>query len=147
MAYLGVIKAGYAVASIADSFAPEEIANTSEDSIRRASSVTQDRMLRAGKTLPMYQKVAEGRLRGRSRVGLEQLRPCSFEIRKTSRWADFLAEDETFEPAPATLRTRDELHASRRGRPVSGRPSRGRTPTPIKCAMDGYLHHDIHPRR
>ncbi len=70
-AYLGVVKAGYAVASIADSFAPDEIATRLRIS-SATIAVTQDVVLRGGKTLPMYQKVVDA---GAERVDRRSGRP------------------------------------------------------------------------
>lgn len=94
-AYLGVIKAGCAVASIADSFAPHEIATR----LRIASAgavVTQDLMLRAGKTLPMYQKVVEA---GAERA-IVVLSGATESVQLRTQdvtWDDFLGEDDTFD--------------------------------------------------
>ncbi|VAW06454.1 Acetoacetyl-CoA synthetase, partial [hydrothermal vent metagenome] len=56
VAYLGIIHAGGVVVSIADSFAPDEI--TTRLRIANAKAiVTQDAMVRAGRTLPMFEKV------------------------------------------------------------------------------------------
>ncbi len=55
-AYLGIVWVGGVVVSVADSFAPDEIATrlriTDTDTV-----ITQDRILRAGRELPMYEKV------------------------------------------------------------------------------------------
>ncbi len=59
-AYLGIVKAGCAVVSIADSFAAEEIATRLRIAHAKAA-ITQDVVSRAGKTLPMYQKLADAR--------------------------------------------------------------------------------------
>ena len=58
VAYLAVVALGGAVVSIADSFAPDEIAAR----LRIAGAglvVTQDRITRAGRHLPMYDKVVD----------------------------------------------------------------------------------------
>ena len=54
--YLGIVKAGCVVVGIADSFAPDEIATRLR--IGRAKAIfTQDYINRAGKHLPLYEKV------------------------------------------------------------------------------------------
>ncbi|MBI1925095.1 AMP-binding protein [Candidatus Poribacteria bacterium] len=54
--YLGVVKAGCVVVSIADSFAPHEIATRLR--LANAKAIfTQDYIPRAGKRLPLYEKV------------------------------------------------------------------------------------------
>jgi acyl-coenzyme A synthetase/AMP-(fatty) acid ligase len=56
--YLGIIWAGCVVVSIADSFAPPEIANRIRSANARAV-FTYDVQVRSGKTLPLYTRVAE----------------------------------------------------------------------------------------
>jgi acetyl-CoA synthetase len=141
-AYLGVIKAGYAVASIADSFAPDEIATR----VRLASSgmaVTQDVLLRAGKTLPMYQKLVEAGVTQviTVRSGADE----SIALRAGDAWwEDFLAQDDTFESVACDP---DDLCNVLYSSGTTGDPKAipWTHTSPIKCAMDGYLHHDIHP--
>jgi acetyl-CoA synthetase len=57
-AYLGIVKAGGVVVSIADSFAADEI-KTRLRIARAEVAVTQDVVVRGGKTLPMYAKLVE----------------------------------------------------------------------------------------
>lgn len=58
--YLAVILAGYVMASIADSFSPQEIATRMR--ISKAKAVfTQDVILRGGKTIPLYSRVLEAK--------------------------------------------------------------------------------------
>ena len=139
-AYLGVIKAGCAVASIADSFAAEEIATRLRISAAR-TAVTQDLVLRAGKTLPMYQKVVDA---GADRVIVV---PAGTTLGVTLRkndvtWTDFLSRDDAFDPVPCEPDdTTNFLFSSG----TTGEPKAipWTHTTPIKCAMDGHLHHDI----
>ena len=65
IAYLGVVLAGGVVVSIADSFAPHEIA-TRLGFTEPVATVTQDRVLRAGRELPMYEKLCEAGAPGAS---------------------------------------------------------------------------------
>jgi len=141
-AYLGVIKAGYAVASIADSFAPDEIATR----VRLASSgmaVTQDVLLRAGKTLPMYQKLVDA---GVKRVVVARSGSAEAVALRGGDvwWDDFLAADDTFEAVSCDP---DDLCNVLYSSGTTGDPKAipWTHTAPIKCAMDGHLHHDIHP--
>jgi acetyl-CoA synthetase len=141
-AYLGVIKAGYAVASIADSFAPDEIATR----VRLASSgmaVTQDVLLRAGKTLPMYQKLVDA---GVKRVIVTRSGAAEAVALRDGDtwWDDFLAQDDVFEAVSCDP---DDLCNVLYSSGTTGDPKAipWTHTSPIKCAMDGYLHHDIHP--
>ena len=141
-AYLGVIKAGYVVASIADSFAPHEIATR-----LRISSVglvvTQDLTLRAGKTLPMFQKVVDAGAE-RTVVVLSGATESVAIREQDVMWDDFLGEDDTFDPVPGDP---DDMTNIMFSSGTTGDPKAipWTHTTPIKCAMDGYLHHDIKP--
>jgi acetyl-CoA synthetase len=141
-AYLGVVKAGYAVASIADSFAADEIATR----LRIASSglaVTLDVMPRAGKLLPMYQKVIDA---GAARViVVPSGAAADVALREQDlRWEDFLGSDDPFEVVPCDP---DDLTNILFSSGTTGDPKAipWTHTSPIKCAMDGHLHHDIKP--
>jgi acetyl-CoA synthetase len=139
VAYLGTIAAGGVVVSIADSFAPDEIA------VRLGLTdvvaiVTQDVTRRAGRTLPMYEKCTSA-----------SSAPCI--VVDTGAGAPLRAQDVTWSEFQGA---RSTLH------PVSSPPdghtnilfSSGTTgepkaipwnhTTPLKAAMDGRYHHDIH---
>jgi len=140
-AYIGIVKAGCSVVSIADSFAAEEIATR----LRIADAmavVTQDVILRAGKTLPMYDKVAAA---GARLAIVVETTSSSVSLRESDlTWEGFLAEDDTFESVPCRPDdTTNILFSSG----TTGEPKAipWTHTTPIKCAMDGCLHHDIHP--
>ncbi|MCL5736163.1 MAG: AMP-binding protein [Actinobacteria bacterium] len=141
-AYLGVIKAGYAVASIADSFAPHEI----ETRLRLSSAgavVTQDLMLRAGKTLPMYQKVVDGGAKWA--IVVLSGAPGSLPLREQDvTWEDFLSADDAFDPVPCDP---DDVTNIMFSSGTTGEPKAipWTHTTPIKCGADAHLHHDIKP--
>jgi acetyl-CoA synthetase len=141
-AYLGVIKAGYVVASIADSFAPDEIAIR----VRIADvglAVTQDVMLRAGKTLPMYQKVVDAGVARAVvvRSGASETVPLR---EQDSAWDDFLGGTGDFQ---AVACDPDALVNILFSSGTTGDPKAipWTHTSPIKCAADGHLHHDIKP--
>jgi acetyl-CoA synthetase len=140
VAYLGLVKAGCVVVSIADSFAPEEIRMRME--IARASlAVTQDVVVRGDKTLPMFEKLVVAGARAcvvaaRDSALAVSLRP------QDRRWNEFLSSDEHFEAiAGAPDATTNVLFSSG----TTGEPKAipWSHTTPLKCAMDGYYHHDI----
>jgi len=141
-AYLGTVKAGCAVASIADSFAPDEIATRLRISGAR-TAVTQDIVVRGGKTLPMYQKVVDA---GAERVIVV---PAGSKLQVALRpddtpWNDFLSMNEGFEAIACDPDdTTNFLFSS--GTTGDPKAIPWTHTTPIKCAMDGYLHHDIKP--
>ncbi len=139
-AYLGIVAAGGVVVSIADSFAPEEIATrlgiTGADLV-----VTQDRIVRAGKELPMYAKVVAA---GAERVIV--VRTAADVTRRDGdvTWDDFLGPDEPFEPVIGDPGAHVNVLFSSG---TTGEPKAipWTQLAPIKAAADGHFHHDIHP--
>jgi len=140
-AYLGIVKAGCVVVSIADSFAPEEIATR----LRIADAlavVTQDVILRAGKTLPMYEKVVAAGARLAIVIPATGAAPSLRDGDLT--WSEFLVEDDAFTAiACGPDDTTNVLFSS--GTTGDPKAIPWTHTTPIKCAADGLLHHDIHP--
>ena len=164
VAYLAIIRAGSRVVSIADSFPPAEIRRRM--AIAGSScAVTMDRYVHAGKVLPHYDTVVEagvstiivvpsggdarssgdGRSSGDDRSGgdarssgdASQLRPGDIA------WPDLLSDDDTFESVTGDpYRTSNILFSSG----TTGEPKAipWNHLTPIKSAMDGHYHQDIH---
>lgn len=198
IAYLAIIRAGSQVVSIADSFPASEIRRRM--AIAGAScAVTMDRYVRSGKTIPLYDTVAEA---GASTIivvpsggttpvddvlspgcaaksgavpppgsakPVDDVPPpgadASAATSDTSRhhhadasasssnaprirpgdiaWPDLLSSDETFESAAGDpYRTTNILFSSG----TTGEPKAipWNHLTPIKSAMDGYYHQDVH---
>jgi acetyl-CoA synthetase len=141
-AYMGIVKAGCVVVSIADSFSSEEIATRLR--ISGAKTVlTQDVILRGGKTIPMYQRVAD------AGAAVAIVIPAGEMVQVTLRdadreWRDFLAGDESFEnlvcyPSdPVNILFSSGTTGDPKAIPWTHT-------TPIKCAMDGLLHQNIKP--
>ena len=140
VAYLAIIRAGSRVVSIADSFPPSEIRRRM--AIAGANcAVTMDRHVHAGKTLRHYATVVES---GVSTVivvpsggDASQLRPGDIA------WPDLLSDDDTFESVTGyPYRTTNVLFSSG----TTGEPKAipWNHLTPIKSAMDGLYHQDIH---
>ncbi len=146
-AYLGIIRAGCVVISIADSFSSRELRSRLE--IAEANGViTTEGYTRAGKTIALYDKVIAATTKPTivvtsndpdndpKRESTLVLRPQDLE------WTQFLSAS-----------TNAASHAS----PASGMSnilfSSGTTATPkaipwthltpVKCAMDGFFHQDI----
>ena len=142
--YLGIVKAGCAVVGIADSFAPDEIATRLR--IGKAKAIfTQDYIHRAGKRLPLYAKVVAANAPKAVVFSCEG----SDAIARTEReaditWRDFLSDTATFSAIPCDPDAPTNILFSSG---TTGEPKAipWTHTTPIKCAADAYLHHDIHP--
>ena len=141
-AYIGIVKAGAAVVSVADSFAADEIATRLRIAGARAA-VTSDVIHRGGKRLPMYQKVADA---GAETVVVipaggvleVELLPGHLE------WSAFLSENEAYRAVPGKPADATNILFSS-GTTGDPKAIPWSHTTPIKCAMDGYYHHDIRP--
>ncbi len=138
--YLGIVKAGCVVVGIADSFAPEEIATRLR--IGNAKAVfTQDYIHRAGKRLPLYEKVVAANA-PKAIVFSESIA----QIRREGdmRWRDFLSDTDTFNAISCHPDAHTNILFSSG---TTGEPKAipWTHTTPIKSAADAYLHHDIHP--
>ena len=136
--YLGIIRVGCVAVSIADSLAAEEIAVRLRLSEARGA-FTQDTMLRGGKHLPLYSKVieADGPRTIVISAGSVELRPGDLE------WKEFLSSNEQFNAYLADPHEPTNILFSSG---TTGEPKAipWTHVTPIKCAVDGYLHQDIH---
>jgi len=140
--YLGIIKAGCVVVSIADSFAPPEI----EKRLRLSNAkgiFTQDVVVYAGKEFAMYEKVKSANA-PRSIV-LSYGDYLSVELTDNDiGWQDFLSDDDQFESVPSDPGGHTNILFSS-GTTGDPKAIPWTHTTPIKCAADGYLHHDIKP--
>ena len=142
--YLGIVKAGCVVIGIADSFAPEEIATRLR--IGNAKAVfTQDYINRAGKRLPLYEKV----IAANAPKAIVFCSEGGDAIARTEReddttWDAFLSDEDTFTAIPCYPDAPTNILFSSG---TTGEPKAipWTHTTPIKSAADAYLHHDIHP--
>ena len=137
-AYLGTVALGAVVVSIADSFAPHEI-----DTRLRLTNpkivVTQDRFERSGRILPMYDKVVEA---GAAMCVVVETGGGTLRDGDVS-WDRFLGDDRVFTPVPGSPNAHmNVLFSSGTTGEPKGIPWTHLTP--IKGAMDGFFHHDIH---
>ncbi len=140
--YLGIVAAGCAVVSIADSFAAPEIATRLE--IAEAKAVfTYDAILRAGKSLPLYPRVVEA-----TEVPIITLASgdqLSVNLRDQDlAWNEFFVTLDQF-----------ELQVCSSNDCVNVLFSSGTTGdpkavvwnhlTPLRCGIDGHIHQDLKP--
>ncbi len=142
--YLGIVKTGCVVVGIADSFAPDEIATRLR--IGKAKAIfTQDYINRAGKRLPLYQKVIAANA-PKAVVFASEGRESIAQIQREGdmTWDDFLSEKATFTAIPCHPDEHTNILFSSG---TTGEPKAipWTHTTPIKATADAYLHHDIHP--
>jgi len=139
--YLGIIKAGCVVVSIADSLAPAEVQKRLE--ISEAVAVfTQDIIIRGDKELPLYEKVLEAH--PKKAVVLPARDEIELKIRDNDiSWADFLSENDEFESVSCSPSDHINILFSS-GTTGDPKAIPWNHTTPIKSAADGYFHHDIH---
>nr|WP_290225717.1 AMP-binding protein [Trichocoleus desertorum] len=141
--YLGIVQAGCVVVSIADSFAAPEIAIRLK--ITQAKVVfTQGSILRAGKQLPLYPKVIEAQTPQAIVFVASNLAAPDTRLRSGDlTWQDFLGDQEQFQPVVMAPSAHTNILFSSG---TTGKPKAipWTQTTPIKCAVDGHLHQDIH---
>ena len=138
--YLAGIKTGMQVVTVADSFSPDEI--KVRFNIAPPKLVfTQDYLLRAGKKLPLYDKVLDaydGKI-----IIIPAIENTDIRIRRQDRfWDEFLSDNTTFDSVEMEpLDTITVLFSSG----TTGNPKAipWNHTTAIKSAADGFYHHDI----
>ncbi|HEY9619059.1 MAG TPA: AMP-binding protein [Crinalium sp.] len=140
--YLGILQAGCVVVSIADSFASDEIAARLR--IANAQAIfTQDVIQRAGKQLPLYTKVIEAK--APKAIALSCNDTSVVELRSGDlTWQSFLSSNEHFTPVAVEPSAYTNILFSS-GTTGDPKAIPWTHTTPIKCAVDAHLHHDIHP--
>jgi acetyl-CoA synthetase len=141
--YLGIIKAGCSVVSIADSLAPEEINKRLK--IANARGIfTQDVIIRGTRKYPLYQKVLKANPKMAIVIPMED----NFvgELREQDIfWDDFIDSSDKY--LLKTCNPSDVVNVLfSSGTTGDPKAIPWDHTTPIKCAMDGYLHHDIKQR-
>ena len=140
-AYLAIVRAGCRVVSIADSFSAAEL-RTRMDIVEAHIVLTVESYVRAGKTMTMYDRVVQaGVPRAIVIPARESDRP---DLRESViLWDDLLSENDVFESVTGDpYRVINVLFSSG----TTGEPKAipWTNLTPLKGAMDGYFHQDIH---
>ena len=140
--YLGALAAGCPVVTVADSFAPAEIAVRL--ALGQARCIfTQDFALRLGKRLPLYEKVRAAD--APQAIVLPCGRAVDCELRDGDlAWQDFLSDRTDFSTVP---RNPSDVSTILFSSGTCGAPKAipWDQTTAIKSAVDAHLHHDIHP--
>src|SRR5208283_308089 len=140
--YLGAVAAGCPVVTVADSFAPPEIAIRLRHG-RARRVFTQDFARHLGKRLPLYEKVRAAD--APQAIVLPCGRAIDCELRGGDlAWHDFLSDRTDFRAVP---RNPSDVSTILFSSGTSGEPKAipWDQTTPIKSAIDAHLHHDIHP--
>ena len=144
-AYLGIIRAGCQVVSIADSFSPAELKSRMEIAGAKAV-VTVREYSRSGKIIKLYDKVREAGtdaaivMESEDQPGKDDL-----ELRKDElSWQAFLSDNESFETVTCDPDCIINILFSS-GTTGTPKAIPWTHLTPLKCASDGYFHQDIHP--
>lgn len=146
--YLGIILAGCVAVTIADSFAPGEIAARLR--IAHCKAIfTQDVALRGGKAHPLFARVAAAGAPPAIVVPANVRRGVQVQVRRDDMsWADFL---QRARPAAAGFRPNvadsDDTSCVLFSSGTTGEPKAivWAHVTPLRCAVDGWAHHDLKP--
>lgn len=144
-AYLGIVQAGLAVVSIPDSFAPEEVSTRLRIGGAKAI-VTVAHFQRGGKSILLAPKAIEASERtpgAPACIVIGDVQGTDLRYHDVA-WEDFLGPDTPYDAVPcAPDATTNVLFSSG----TTGEPKA--IPwthcTPIKAAVDGHFHQDIHP--
>lgn len=141
--YLGIVRAGCVVVSISDSFAAEEISMRLR--ITGAKGIfTQDHFIRGGKRIGLYERMIEAGAPRAIVIGEDSAIAATLERGIDCSWEGFLSDEPVFVSVASAPDAATNLLFSSG---TTGEPKviPWTQTTPIKCAADAWLHHDIHP--
>jgi len=139
-AYLGIIKAGCTVVSIADSFAAPEVARRLEIA-NAAGIVTVSSFERGGRAIELYQTVCQADAPRAVVIPGDGFAEESLR-ESDALWQDFLSGSSAFKAVDATPEAVTNILFSS-GTTGDPKAIPWTHLTPVKCAMDGHFHHDI----
>ena len=140
--YLGIIKMGGVVVSIADSFSSAEIAIRLN--ITKAKGIfTQDYLVRSGKNYPMYEKVQQAEPPRAIVLPSDKEKSLGVTLRPQDRaWQDFLVNNPQFDSVACDPMAACNILFSSG---TTGEPKAivWNHTTAIKAASDAYFHQNI----
>lgn len=144
--YLGIIKMGGVVVSIADSFSTQEIATRLR--IAHAKAIfTQDFSSWSDKKIPLYEKIKTESQSANTVRAI--VLPCQETVTLSLQagdltWKDFLVEKDNFTSHPCSPMTACNILFSS-GTTGDPKAIAWNHTTPIKAASDAYFHQNIQP--
>ena len=141
--YLGILYVGCRAVSIADSFSAKEIETRLRISEAKAI-FTMDYMSRAGKKIPLYERVIESNAKKIFVLPLEKENPSKLRP-EDCHWKDFLDSNTDFEAVSCNPKDYINILFSS-GTTGDPKAIPWNHLTPIKAAMDGHFHQDIRPK-
>lgn len=138
--YLGIIKMGGVVVSIADSFSPQEIAVRLR--IAQAKGIfTQDFLPWAGKSIPLYEKICAAN--APKAIVLAYDSGSSISLRDNDiAFSQFLSDNDTFESSACEPMAACNILFSS-GTTADPKAIPWNHTTPIKAASDAFFHQNI----
>jgi len=141
-AYLGTVRSGCRVVSIADSFSPTELAKRFELGLAKGI-ITSESYLRGGRTVDLFAKVKQAETRRAIVIPTEGGHDLDLREGDIS-WDNFLSSKDVFTShiADAYSMTNILFSSGTTGIP---KVIPWNQLTPIKCAVDGHFHLDILP--
>ncbi len=143
-AYLGIVSLGAVVVSIADSFAPAEIATRLRIAEARAI-ITQDVILRGDKRIPLYERVCEADAPMAIVVAARDTLAVTLRVGDVAfdkLLGDGFDREKRYAVCEADAPTNILFSSGTTGDPKAIAWTHL---TPLKAAADGWAHHDIRP--
>lgn len=142
--FIGLIKAGITVVTIPDSFSANEISNRLR--ITNVKAVfTQDYTIRNSKWLHLYEKIIDANAPFTISLPIHKKHKIQHLRKQDLSWVNFLSDNDVFEVVDASPDSHTTIlfSSGTMGEPKAIPWSHT---TPIKCASDAYLYHNVKPK-